>query len=95
MKIIKFENTGCPNCEKAKLLINGLEANDIVVSAMPYIEADDAVLAGKLKQPLMAFPTFVIFDEEGNEVEGKRMDGFDPNRASELVELIEFIRESK
>jgi hypothetical protein len=52
-------------------------------------------LAGKLKQPLTAFPTFVVFDNEGNEVEGKRMDSYDPNRADELLSLVDFVKANK
>lgn len=92
MKLVKFENTGCPDCQRAGLLIKGIEAEDLVESRMPYVKADDAILAGKLKQPLMGFPTFVVFDSEGNEVEGKRMNGFKQEQADELVELIEFVR---
>jgi hypothetical protein len=95
MKLVKFENTGCPSCDRAGLFLKGVGAYEEVQSAMPYIEADDAILAGKLKEPLMTFPTFVVFDEDGNEVDGKRMNGFDASRTAELLELIEFVRENK
>lgn len=91
MKLVKFENTGCPDCQRAGLLIKGVEAEDLVESRMPYIEADDAIMAGKLERPIMTFPTFVVFDGE-NEVEGKRIDGFKQDRVEELIDLIEFVR---
>jgi thioredoxin-related protein len=96
MKLVKFENTGCPSCDRAKLFLNAVGATDEIEiqSAMPYIEADDAILAGKLVEPIMSFPTFVVFDKDGNEVVGKRMNGFDANRTGELLALVEFVKEN-
>lgn len=90
MKLVKFENTNCPKCLQAKMLLDS--TGNSVESKMPYLNADDAILAGKLKQPLTAFPTFVVYDDEGNEVEGKRMDSYDPSRADELLALVEFTK---
>lgn len=97
MKLVKFENTGCPSCERAKLFLSatGSDKEIEIVSAMPYLEADDAILAGKLEEPIMSFPTFVVFDKDGNEVKGKRMNGFDPSRTGQLLELVEFVKENK
>jgi hypothetical protein len=91
MKLIKFENVGCPSCDRAKLFLNAVGGSEVVESKMPYHDADSAIMAGKLKQPVMTFPTFVVFDGD-NEVEGKRMDGFDPSRSGELLELVEFVK---
>lgn len=97
MKIVKFENTGCPACERAKLFITatGADTRVEIENKMPYHDADSAILAGKLKQPLMSFPTFVVYDDEGNEIEGKRMDGFEAGRAEELLELVDFVADNK
>jgi hypothetical protein len=97
MKIIKFENKNCPKCMQAEMLLESTGADTVVKieSVMPYFEEEGAVLAGKLKQPLTAFPTFVVFDDEGNEVEGKRMDSYDPSRAGELLELVDFAKSNK
>jgi thioredoxin-related protein len=92
MKLIKFENTGCVKCQQAKMLLDQTGYSDVVESKMPYHDADSAILAGKLKQPLTAFPTFVVFDDEGNEVEGKRMDSYDPSRAEELIALADYVK---
>lgn len=94
MKLIKFENTGCVKCQQADMLLVSTDNKDMVESKMPFHDADSAVLAGKLKQPLTAFPTFVVFDDEGNEVEGKRMDSYDPTRAGELLALVDYIKEN-
>jgi hypothetical protein len=95
MKLVKFENTGCVKCKQAQMLLNATGNGDLVESKMPYHDAESAILAGKLKQPLTSFPTFVVFDDEGNEVEGKRMDSFDPSRAEELLALVEFVKANK
>jgi hypothetical protein len=98
MKLVKFENTGCPSCDRAKLFLNAVGGSDVVVSKMPYIEADDAILAGTLKEPIMSFPTFVVMVEKDGklvEVEGKRMNGFEASRSGELLELVEFVKENQ
>ena len=95
MKIVKFENKNCPKCMQAKMLLDNTGNSDIVESVMPYFEEQGAILAGKLKQPLTAFPTFVVFDGEDNEVEGKRMDSYDPSRAEELLALVEYVKKKK
>jgi glutaredoxin len=97
MKLYKFENTGCPSCDRAKLFLSatGADKEIEIKSKMPNHDAESAILAGKLKRPLMSFPTFIVFDNEGKEVEGKRMDGFDTSRTGELLELVEFVKENK
>lgn len=95
MKLVKFENTGCTNCMLADVFLDSIGAKHMVEAKMPYHDADSAILAGKLKQPLTAFPTFVVFDDEGNEVEGKRMDSYHPTRADELQELVDYVKANK
>lgn len=92
MKLYKFENTGCVKCQQAKMLLDSTGNSDVVESKMPFHDAMSAVLAGRLKQPLTAFPTFVVFDDKGNEVEGKRMDSYDPSRAEELLTLVDYVK---
>lgn len=101
MKLVKFENTGCPSCDRAKLFLQatGSDQEITIESRMPYLNADDAILAGKLKRPIMSFPTFVVMVgetvEDMVEVEDQRMDGFDPSRTGELLELVEFVQSNK
>lgn len=92
MKLVKFENTGCVKCQQAKMLLDSTGNSDVVESRMPFHDTDSAMLAGKLKQPLTAFPTFVVFDSEDNEIVGMRMDSYDPSRADELLKLVSFVK---
>jgi thiol-disulfide isomerase/thioredoxin len=92
MKLVKFENTGCPSCDRATLFLKSVNAYELATSAMPYVNAEDAILAGKVVPSIMSFPTFVIFNDDNEVV--KRMDGFSSDRASELMELVEFYKEN-
>jgi len=95
MKLVKFENVGCVKCKQAQMLLNETGYGDLVETKMPFHDEESAILAGKLKKPLTSFPTFVVFDDEGNEVEGMRMDSYDPSRSEELLALVDFVKKMR
>lgn len=88
MKFIKFEKDRCQGCQQSAIFMDavGFDKKELTTKR-PYDDGEDAELAGELG--IMSLPTFVIMDDNEKEVL-KRMDGFDPSRTTELVELIEY-----
>jgi len=78
-RLLKFEGASCGACKSAQSLLDSIDApiEKIDVGESPHLAA---------QYDIGGIPTFILLD--GDDTELDRMIGYNPNRSSELLNLV-------